>query len=159
MKGSIRLNRKPFDRELYDRYDGMARDYAKHELEAAGYSIEDNERKMGVDLIVRKDGDILFYVECEIKTALDKPFHYKTLQLPERKLKFCGLSHPTLFTLFNTKGDKYFAVWDKFVRASPLKEVYNKYVSNREFFFQIPVVDCNKDIAGAMRRKWRRTSQ
>ncbi len=150
------MNRKPFDRELYDRYDGMARDYAKRELEAVGYSIEDNEKKMGVDLIVKKGDQILFYVECEIKTALDKPFNYETLQLPERKLKFCNLDYPTLFTLFSTKGDKYFAVWDKFVRESPLKEVYNKYVSYREFFFQIPVENCNQNLAGAMRRRWKR---
>ena len=95
------MARKPFDKELYRLYDQKAKQFAKKAIEAAGFTIEENERKTGVDLIVKENNRILFYVETEIKTYLNegKRFNFSTLHLPERKTKFCGLKYPTLFML------------------------------------------------------------
>jgi len=133
------MRRKRFDRELYDQYDAIAKKYATNELQELGFVVEPHPLKTKVDLIVKRDDTPIFYVECEIKKALDKPFEYDTLQLPHRKEKFCNLDLPTLFMLFCTKGESYFCVWDKEVVSSNVVEVANKYMYSGEFFFQIPL--------------------
>ncbi len=147
--------RKFFDKGLYAKYDQVARKYAKAAI-SDDFEVTDNPKKMGVDLIVSKNSVPTFNVECEIKKALDKPFEYGTLQLPERKGKFCTLDLPTLFMLFSSNGSKYFCTWDKFVMASPLAEVHNKYMACREYFYQIPMADVNNNFEDAYRRHWRR---
>lgn len=147
--------RKHFDRDLYNKYDKAARKYAKAAI-GDKFEVIDNPKKMGVDLIVKKNDVPIFYIETEIKKALDKPFEYGTLQLPERKSKFCTLDLPTLFMLFSSDGSKYFCTWDKFVSISPLAEIHNKYMSCREYFFQVPMVNVNNNFEDAFRRHWRR---
>ena len=148
------MRRKHFDKELYAMYDAKAKEYTRNEFEDlhGGWVVEDHPLKTKVDLIVKKDDEIAFYVECEIKTALDKPFEYETLQLPQRKEKFCGLDKPTLFMLFSTDGSSYFCVWDRHVSGSTLAEVSNRYMKFGEYFFQIPVGNTDRRLADALKR-------
>ncbi len=146
------MRRKKFDRKLYEMYDAKAKKFARAELEAQGLKVEDHPLKTKVDLIVKNGDDVLFYVETEIKTALDKPFPYATLQLPHRKEKFCGLDKPTLFMLFSSNGKQYFCVWDAHVACSNLAEVSNKYIVGGEFFFQIPIENTDRSLENALKR-------
>lgn len=146
------MRRKKFDRKLYEQYDAKAKKYAIAELKKVGLVAEEHPQKTKVDLIVSKDGEEVFYVETEIKTALDGEFPFATLQLPHRKEKFCGLNKPTLFMLFSSNGKRYFAVWDRYVTASQLAEVSNKYIIGGEFFFQIPLSQTDRSIQNALKR-------
>ena len=152
-------SRKRFDRDLYNTYDGAAKKYAKSVLKTTEYEIEDNKKKTGVDLIVKKDNEIKFFIEVEIKTAIrdDEKFEYPTLNIASRKRKFCVLEYPTLFMIFSKSGLSYLCCWDKFILISPEREVKNKFVYSGETFFQINIkkhVDNN--IKPALRRKWQR---
>ena len=117
-----------------------------------GSEVRNHRLKRSVDLVVSKDGEDLFFVECEIKTALDEEFKYDDLQLPERKSKFIGMELPTLFMLFSSTGDRYFCVWGRFVEKSPLEEVSNRHIRSGEFFYKIPLTDCDTKLADALKR-------
>lgn len=152
---------KPFDRKLHNKWDKKARFYSKRELEKYSQQkknsvqVKDNPRATGVDLIVEKDGEVYFYVECEIKKALaNGSFHYPDINLPERKKKFIGLSHPTLFMIFSPDGDYYFCIWSKWIERCNLVEVHNKYLKQGEYFFKIPMKWADNNIFDAMSRKW-----
>jgi hypothetical protein len=149
------MTNKPFNRSLYNRYDGKARKWFAKVL-PEGYTAEDNPRKTGVDVIVRnEDGDIVFYVELEVKCLWKRSFPFRTLHLPERKKKYTSLKYPTLFVIFNNDGTQYKCVWSKYVLKSPLVEVRNRYVYRGEMFFDIPVKYVDSDIEDALRRHWR----
>lgn len=146
------MRRKKFDRELYKKYDALAKKFALAELKKVGLAGEEHPQKTKVDLIVKKDDEVLFYVETEIKTALDGEFPFATLQLPHRKEKFCGLDKPTLFMLFSSNGKRYFCVWDRHVVGSQLAEVSNKYILGGEFFYQIPLSQTDRSLKNALKR-------
>ena len=63
---------KKFDRELFEKFDKLARDAGKRYWKAKGYHVIDNTDRYGPDLIVTpvggdeySNGD--FYCEVEIK--------------------------------------------------------------------------------------------
>lgn len=150
--------RKKFNRSLYARYDNLAKQYGKDLIESIGLNVREHSHKMKVDLIVSNNqGEDLFYLEVEIKTALSANFKYPTLHIPYRKSKFCGLSLPTLFCLFSEDGQHYMCVWSKFVEKSKVEEVSNYMVRAGERFY---IVDIKKhvdtDIKNALRRKWKK---
>jgi hypothetical protein len=159
MTRRVLMRRKRFDRKLYEMYDAKAKEYAKAELKKVELVGEDHPQKTNVDLVVQKDDKIFFYVETEIKTALDGDFPFVTLQLPHRKEKFCGLDKPTLFMLFSSNGSKYFCVWDQHVVGSNLAEVSNKYIKGGEFFFQIPLAYTDRSLKDALKRLNREIDQ
>ena len=149
--------RKPFSRRLYNKYDELAKSFGAREFEKIGLIATPNKKKTAVDLVVtNSNGVVVCYAEVEIKKALDKPFDYDTIQLPERKWKYAKLEHPTLFMLFSSDGSKYFCFWDKFVLKAECTEVFNKYVACNEMFFQIPLKNADSDIQKAFRRHWKR---
>lgn len=152
MTRRVVMRRKKFDRKLYAKYDQKAKEFALAELKKVGLEAEEHRLKTHVDLVVEKDGEVYFYVETEIKTALDGDFPYETLQLPHRKEKFCGLDKPTLFMLFSSNGKRYFCVWDQHVVGSGVAEVSNKYIKGGEFFFQIPLAYTDRSLKNALKR-------
>jgi len=151
--------RKPFNRELYEQYDELAKQYAIAILESSKLQVRANDKKTAVDLIVFDSNSDLFFVEVEIKKYI-KPkelFLFDTLHIPQRKNKYCNLELPTLFMLLSECGKKFMCVWDKFVLTSPTKEVANKYVSNGELFFDVNIKDyVDNSIDKALKRKWKR---
>lgn len=152
------MKNKRFDKKLYERYDRIAKEYTYSILNDIGYDARESDRKYGVDVIVYKNDEHIFNVECEIKTHLNgnEEFKYSTLRIPERKTKFCKLEKPTLFILFSESGHRYFCVWDKRIINSPLLEIPNVYISYGEYFYDIPMKWVDNDIEKAMRRKWKK---
>ena len=147
--------RKPFDKNLYDQYDKLAKKYAINILELSGYKVRGNAKKTGVDLIVSdKNNNDLFFVEVEIKRYIKagESFSFDTLHVPHRKAKYCGLDKPTLFILFSECGKSYLCVWDNIITASPIKEVENKYVTKGEVFFDVPMNHVDDSIDKALKR-------
>jgi hypothetical protein len=132
--------RKRFDKQLYAENDEKARKAAKEVLK--GYTVIDNPRKMGVDLIVldpKNHEKVLFYVECECKRVWKDKFSYDTVQFPERKLKYTQLDKKTYFIMFNHDFSEYLVVKGDDLASSPLEIVPNKYITYGEKFFKVPL--------------------
>jgi hypothetical protein len=138
--------RKRFDKELYDQYDKLAKDATISLVNKRIYDIKENLNKRSVDLLVysRKTKELVFYIETEVKRLdwKNSQFKYDTVQLPERKKKFCNLEVPTIFVVWNKDQTAYITFTDKEVMKAPLVEVPNKYMFKDEYFFQIPIKKC-----------------
>lgn len=124
---------KKFDAGLYAKNDTLAREAAKTYWKKQGVEAKDNPDKYGADLIL-STGKLL---EVEIKHTWKDEFKFDSLQIPARKEKFAKLN--CMFMIFNSDRSKAFIVDGKDVLDSPKKEVYNKYVSQGEMFFQVPL--------------------
>lgn len=132
---------KSFSQSLHDETDLLARNAAKKLLEDSMYSIVDNPDIHGVDLFLIHKGIHRANIEVEIKTNW-KPrtkFTFDTVNFLRRKEKYCRLSEPTLFVIFNRDLSQYVTVPSGVVMDCPLEEVKNKYVGSGEFFRKIPL--------------------
>lgn len=134
--------RKRFDRDLYEKYDTLAKEAVEKLIDKRKFRVEENPKKRGVDLQVyrRKDDELLFNIETEVKRVWKtKDFKYDSVQFPERKAKFCVLEKPTVFIMFNEDQSSYLAVRDKDLLKSPCVEVPNRYCYKGEYFYQVPL--------------------
>jgi hypothetical protein len=131
--------RKRFDRELFNENDSKARQAINDLLAGSEYRVEDNIKKMGIDLFLYKGDQHIGYIECECKKVWSGQFKYDTLQIPERKRKYTGLDKKSFFVVFNKDFNECMIVKDIDLLASEVKIVPNKYVYAGEPFFQIPV--------------------
>lgn len=130
------MQRKRFDRELYLLNDQKAK---KAVLKYLGKGWGENPKKTGVDLV-----NIIntAFVECEIKQRfIGKEFPYETVQLPERKGKWKDLN--IRYFILNKQCTYAIIIYPKSLKDSRLKEVPNKYVFKGEYFYQIPVKECD----------------
>lgn len=144
MKGK----RKPFSKSLHGAHDDKARKAAIKFFEGKGLRAIENPDTKGVDLLVfdpKKDtSNPAFYVEVEVKNNwADKKFQYDTLQIPERKGKYLEMYGDQILYMIFSKDLTQALIADSvsFKRAK-LKEVSNKYMYSGEYFFQVPVKDC-----------------
>ena len=142
--------RKRFDPALYAENDKLAKDAVKDALKNTPYQVMENPKKRNVDLLVYKNSKHIAYIETEIKKFKweTNDFKYMTVQLPERKRKYCGLDLPTLFIIWNIDQTAFLAFWDKDVLTSSSVEVANKYNFRGEHFFQIPIEKCFQENLG-----------
>ena len=110
------------------------------------YKIEENPKKRNVDLLVYKKGKHILNIETEVKRLDWKAgeFLYDTVQLPQRKKKFCELDVNTIFVIWNKDQTAYISFKDKDVLNSPLVEVPNRYCFKGEYFYQIPIKKCKQ---------------
>lgn len=134
--------RKLFDRDLYEKYDALAKDKILSLIDKRVYKVVENPKKRGVDLLVysRKDDKHLFNIETEVKRVWKtKTFEYDSVQFPERKKKFAKLEVPTLFVMFSEDTKNYLVVKDKDLLKSPCIEVPNRYCYKGEYFYQVPL--------------------
>ena len=135
--------RKFFDRELYDKYDRLAKDRATElvkELTGYKFVLQENEKKRGVDLLVYQGEKHVFNIETEVKAVWkEEVFPYDSVNFPERKSKFAELDKPTLFLMFNKDLKNYLLVNNTDLLKSPKEMVRNRYVPYGEYFFQVPL--------------------
>lgn len=134
------MTRKHFDKELYKKYDTMAKEKVEKIFKGTIWTIAVNEKKMGVDYLVYKDGEHVAYMEVEVKTNwADNEFQYPDVQWPERKWKFCNLDKPTVFLMFSGDLTNYLTATGKTLLGSKMEMIRNKYVPYGENFFKVPV--------------------
>lgn len=139
--------RKQFSKRLHDGHDAKARDVAKQYWAAEGYVVLDNPNTKGVDLLIvdAKTEEVIGYVEVEVKNNWNsKKFQYETLQIPERKGKYLELYGDKIRYMVFSKDLTQAFILDKlsFKRAA-LKEVSNKFVRKGEYFYQVPIKNCD----------------
>jgi hypothetical protein len=138
--------RKKFSKSLHDAHDAKARRQAIEFFESQGYKVVENPDTKGVDLFVFEEGSSnpKYYVEVEVKNNwASKTFQYSTLQIPERKGKYLEMYGEQILYMIFSKDLTQALIADivSFKRAV-LKEVPNKFVNKGEYFYQVPVKDC-----------------
>jgi len=129
--------RKRFDRELFQKYDQLAREVTTSYLNSLGYAVVEHPDRYAQDLIANKDGNE-FCVECEVKLVWEgEEFPYPNVQLPERKNKFFNVD--TQFFIWNKPLAYAMTFWSSDVSTLDPVEVPNRYVHAGEYFYQIPM--------------------
>ena len=129
---------KPFNKQLFDKYDPPARkavtDWVKMKW---GLECRENPNVFGVDLIVLREGKPVGYIEVEVRSW--NYCHYSTIHVAHRKEKLFQQDLPTLF--FALTQDLTHAYWchAKVAKGYLLVEVKNKEVPTGEMFYDIPV--------------------
>ena len=131
--------RKKFDKELFAKYDKIARDATTSHLQDRGYTVIANPDKYAQDLIAYMPIDNYeFDVECEIKRLWKSDsFPFDSVQLPQRKQKF--FNGRTRFFIWNEPLTKAATFWDYNINDLEPVEVRNKYLAKDEYFFQVPL--------------------
>jgi hypothetical protein len=145
MKGK----RKPFSKSLHGAHDDKARKAAIEFFTRKGFHAIENPNTKGVDILVfdPKNNDthhVHFYVEVEVKNNwAAKTFQYDTLQIPERKGKYLEMyGDKILYMIFSKDLTQALIADSVSFKSAKLKEVSNKYMYSGEYFFQVPVKDC-----------------
>lgn len=136
--------RKRFDRELFEKYDKAAREVTSKHLMLQGYKVMEHPDRYAQDLLFYRSEDdwenpaSCLKAECEVKRVWKTDaFPYDSVQLPERKKKFCdGL---TMFFIWNEPMTHAVTFWDNVLETLTPVEVPNKYMYKDEYFFQIPL--------------------
>jgi len=128
---------KPFEKTLFNQYDAIAKETITKYL-SKKYDVTENPDPYGPDLYVKNT----CFAETEIKeiwTGFDFPF--ATVNIPARKEKYLKAGRVLFFVL--SKNLKRAIVFEgKDLKKEYLKEVPNKFISQGELFFQIPVTLC-----------------
>ena len=129
--------RKRFDKELYQKYDSLAKQATKQFLNETGCTVNPHPNRYAQDLVVKSDTDE-FCAECEVKLVWKADqFPYDTVQLPKRKSKF--FDQLTQFFIWNHDLTRAATFWSNEISDLEPVEVPNKYVYKGEYFYQIPL--------------------
>ena len=138
--------RKQFSKNLHDGHDGKARAQAKAYWKTQGYIAVDNPNTKGVDLLIMDAAteEVVGYCEVEVKNNWNnKMFQYDTLQIPERKGKYLELYGEQIrYMVFSKDLTQAFLLDTLSFKKAALKEISNKFVRKGEYFYQVPVKDC-----------------
>lgn len=132
---------KQFSQSLHDETDLIARNAVKKLLEDSMYDIVDNPDRYGVDLFLIYKGVHKANIEVEIKTnwrPKDK-WSFENVNFLRRKEKYCKLTEPTLFVIFNRDLSQYLTINSNVIFDCPIEEVKNKFISNGELFRKVPM--------------------
>lgn len=137
---------KKFSEQLYRTNDEPARDTLREWFKSQGLDARNNDDLYGPDIIVYFQGFPIFYAEVEVKQAWRKEhklmFPFATIQLPQRKEKFMQLGLMIQFYILRQDLKAAVLIPEHEVTSDRLVEVPNKYISEGELFFQIPVDEC-----------------
>jgi Holliday junction resolvase-like predicted endonuclease len=127
---------KPFDQGLYDAHDARGREAVKAWLKQRGCRVEDFFQ-YDVDLIVQKGTRWICFVEVEVRGW--NVCGYDTIHIALRKKKLLDNEMPTyMFVVGNSLKTAYFCNAKK-ILSCPVVEVKNRFVSEGEMFFDVPV--------------------
>lgn len=133
------MNQKKFNQELHDQFDPPARKLVSEWISMKwGYKAENGSR-YGVDLIIKRDDQPVAYAEVEVRQWGMRYCPFLTIHVASRKKKLLKNDLPTLF--FAVADDFEHGYWcksDDIVKA-PMVEIKNKYVTNDEYFYDVPV--------------------
>ena len=128
---------KPFDQSLHDAHDEIGKQRVSRWLTIWDHCQVFSGDKYGVDLIAYRSGDVYAYVEVEQRNWGGQ-CPYDTIHVPYRKKKFFDPKVMTFLFALDVDGEwGYFCEYIT-ILASPVKEVKNKYVAEKEYFYDVP---------------------
>ena len=136
MKPKVVPMRKPFEQELHDKYDAIAKSAVGQYIEkTCGLRVEPNEDQYGVDLLLLRNDKLIGYAEVEVR-QWSPNCPYATIHVPERKTKFFG-DRVLFFALTKDIKSAYWIETNK-ISEHPLREISNYKVASGEMFYDVP---------------------
>ena len=136
--------RKPFSKNLYGKYDGVAKDTLINHLLKDGHILVDSTESYDADVVTEKLGE-KHYSEAEVKTAWkgDWPTHWAEVRLPERKkrLKDKHKDGVLNFYIFRPDFKQAWRIKDTLLTDDILREAKGRYIVKGEKFFHIPYTE------------------
>ena len=131
---------KPFEKDLYDKYDSPAKDALISYLEQEGHSIKNTVENYHADVTSTRKG-ATYYSEAEVKASWKEqwPESWAELRIPARKARL--LKRHSIITFFVFRGDckECWIVKGEQLTADRLKQAYGPNIRPGEMFFHIPV--------------------
>lgn len=144
--------RKIFNKELYNKYDLIAKEAAKNLIKTTDWDFTNHPNKTSVDFRIFNKDIHVGYLEVEVKNIWKDTFPFGEVNWPERKWKFCQLDKPTIFLIFNHDLTQYLTTTGNSLLSSKLEMVRNKYVKYGENFFKVPIDKVKfNDIIGELK--------
>lgn len=136
--------RKPFDKQLFDENDSVAkRTVTEYLLATEDCIVENYPDPYHVDLLVTGGLGDKRAVECEVKRVWSGiGFPWDTVQIPERKRRYLECGYPVEYWLLNNDLNCAIVVYGASLLKHEPVEVPNKYVRSGERFYRIPLHEC-----------------
>jgi len=138
--------KRPFNKALYEAYDGKAKDRLAAYLESVGHTIVSTKEDYNVDVVSQK-GNYTYFNEAEVKTGWkgDWNTNWAEIRLPERKgrlVKLYKQQNGVLnFYIFRADMKQAWRIKDNLLTQDGLKEAKGRYITKGEKFFHIPYTD------------------
>lgn len=136
MKGSY----KPFDEDLYNKFDGPAKQAVSNHLSLCGYAVFVPPENYGADLY-SEFKEIRIYHEVEVSQGWEKNEHpYPKGSIPERKIRLVNrhMNEPLYFWMLRADLKRALVFPGFRLRDRFLVEVPNKMIPEGEMFYRIP---------------------
>jgi len=139
---------KRFNRELYNRTDGLAKDAIQKYLTKNKHIILTVQEKYSCDIESLSEDGTLCFSEVEIKFswAEEWPKTWEDVRIPYRKQKLLDKIEKDLtFYVLRADCEEAWVIPDTIIKEhATVVEVPNRYVPKGEKFFSIPVNHINK---------------
>jgi hypothetical protein len=131
---------KPFEKDLYDKYDTPAKDALVSYLEQEGHSIKRTEENYYADVVSTKQG-ATYYSEAEVKASWKEewPKDWLELRIPGRKARLLKKHSIITFFVFRDDCKECWIVKGEQLTADTLKQAYGPNIRSGELFFHIPI--------------------
>ena len=139
---------KRFNRELYNRTDGLAKDAIQKYLTKNKHIILTVQEKYSCDIESLSEDGTLCFSEVEIKFswAEEWPKTWEDVRIPYRKQKLLDKIEKDLtFYVLRADCEEAWVIPDTIIKEhATVVEVPNRYVPKGEKFFSIPVSNIQK---------------
>ena len=132
--------RKPFSKNLYGKYDGVAKDTLINHLLKDGHVLIDSTESYDADVVTEKLGE-KHYSEAEVKTAWkgDWPTNWAEIRIPERKKKLLSEHGNNLkFYIFSGDMTKAWCIDSSLLTDDKLREARGRNIYAGEQFYHVP---------------------
>jgi len=138
MKGK----RKPFERDVYQKCDAMAKTAVALHLTLSGYDVKVPPENYGADLYhTHPNNTMTVYHEVEVSLGWDDiDFPYPTGSIPERKIRLRKMIQgPLFFWMLNKICNRAVVFSSRYLDNRFLVEVPNKKIAEGEYFYRPPI--------------------
>lgn len=135
---------KPFDKELFDKYDEVGKRKVADFMEWSwGVTVEEGSA-YGIDLIAKRNDEPVGYIEVEVRNWSGDECPFPTINVPFRKARLLKEQNPSFFFSVHTNLKVAYWCTAEEILVSPKKQVANKEVSQGEYFFDVPLSSFKK---------------
>ena len=135
--------RKPFEQDLYDRFDNPAKAALVILLERDGHTIPNLTEDYYADIVSNKDG-VTHYSEAEVKRGWDGdwPEDWAEIRIPERKTRLLKkYNYNVTFYVFNKDINMCWRIKGSQMTEDTLREAKGRFIRKGEQFFHIPYTE------------------
>ena len=129
---------KPFDKDLFDKYDEKARKAVKELFKKIRphLHVADNSNIYDSDLVVYKDGRKIGFIEVDVSASWKGlSFPYDDFAVPLRKRKLFEKELPVIYCRCNASCVCFYLIDGREVLKWEKKEIPNKYMPKGEYFY------------------------